>query len=86
MMKVFAHYLFRNKPIKRIFIRLLPKKAQEKVIVTSFRETLFILGNDTSGIKDEDLKKTINEIGEVISKIGFTTKEMDGLMLFLARG
>ena len=83
-MKTFANYLLRKQWILRLVMRFLSVEKQERIIIAKFRAELAFWGKDTSDMTDEEIKEAIVKVGEVISKIGFTTKEMTDAMRAIA--
>lgn len=83
-MKTFANYLLRKQWILRIVMCCLSKEKQERIIIAEFRAELAFFGHDTSDMTDEEIKEAIVKVGEMISKIGFTTEEITIAMRAMA--
>jgi hypothetical protein len=83
-MRVLLNYLLNKQWILRIVIRFLSVEKQERIIIAKFRAELAFWGHDTSDMTDEEIKEAIVKVSEMISKIGFTTKEMTDAMRAMA--
>jgi len=75
-MKTFANYLLR----KQLVMRFLSVEKQERIVIAQFRSELAFFGHDTSDMTDEEIKEAMGKVGEMISKIGFTTEEITDAM------
>jgi len=83
-MITFENYLLRKQWILRIVMRFLSVEKQELIVMAKFRAELAFFGHDTSDMTDEEIKKAMFKVGEMISKIGFTTEEITGAMRAMA--
>jgi hypothetical protein len=83
-MITFANYLLRKQWILRIVMRFLSVEKQERIVIAKFRAELAFFGHDTSDMTDEEIKEAMVKVGEMISKIGFTTEEITGAMRAMA--
>lgn len=83
-MKTFANYLLRKQWILRIVMRFLSVEKQERIVIAKFRAELAFFGHDTSNMTDDEIKEAMVKVGEMISKIGFTTEEITDEMRAMA--
>ena len=83
-MKTFANYLLRKQWILRIVMRFLSVEKQERIVIAKFRAELAFFGHDTSSMTDEEIKEAVINVGEMISKTGFTTEEITDAMRVMA--
>jgi len=84
-MKTFANYLLRKQWILRIVMRFLSVEKQERIVIAKFRAELAFFGHDTSDMTDEEIKEAMVKVGEMISKVGFTTDEITDAMRAIVR-
>lgn len=83
-MKTFANYLLRKQWILRIVMRFLSVEKQERIVIAKFRAELAFFGYNTSNMTDEEITDSMVKVGEMISKIGFTTEEITDSMRAMA--
>jgi len=83
-MKTFANYLLRKQWILCIVMRFLSVEKQERIVIAKFRAELAFFGYDASDMTDDEIKEAMVKVGEMISKIGFTTEEITDAMRAMA--
>ena len=83
-MKTFTNYLLRKQWILRIIMRFFSVEKRERIVIAKFRAELAFFGLDTSDMTDEEIKEAAVKVGEMISKIGLTTKEITDVMRAIA--
>ncbi len=75
-MKQFLNYLLNKHWILRIVMCFLDNDKKEKIYIARFRAELAFWGHDTSKMTDEEIKKGIDKMGELISACSFTTEQI----------
>lgn len=71
-MKQFLNYLLNKHFILRIVIKFLSKVKQERIYIARFRAEMLYWGHDMIDFTDEEIKKGIGAMSELVSSYGLT--------------